>query len=242
MHSDVPSTPQELLQADGKDQKACRGFSLVHLTTYSVYWLRQWDIPTTYENISVLNARLFPFDFSMTGFPELPDGLRTNRSLLQMRPKYRGFATSDPRLGVFLTERGEREALRVIARIGPPSFQGRSLPTNAIPTVDPRRGNQPERSRNPAQIMREIRTRILFRRFKENRLQDADAVHFLGLVGLYDHSLPSEVRRTFKELRADAAMAKDDEVLEFLELVAQQFAAYLNRPDPKREGVHASKR
>ncbi len=120
-----PATARDLLKTDPKEKGNYRGFSLVHLTAHSVYWLTQWGIPTTYENVSVLNGRLFPADFSMQGFPELPDAFRTNRSLLQMRPKYRGFATSDPREGVHLTEIGKTEAIAVIATIGPPPFEGR---------------------------------------------------------------------------------------------------------------------
>jgi len=99
-----PKTPQDLLKADPKPRDRTSAFSLAHLTAYTVYWLNNWDIPTTYENISVLNARLFPNDFGLSGFPDLPDAMRTNRTLLQMRPKYRGFATSDPRKGVIVID------------------------------------------------------------------------------------------------------------------------------------------
>src|SRR6266498_1127761 len=101
-----PTGPRDLLKVDPMVQSSQRNsqFSLAHLTTYSVHWLTFWEIPTTYENISVLNARFFPSEFALAGFPEFPDTTRTVRTLLQMRPKYRGFATSDPRKGVFLTE------------------------------------------------------------------------------------------------------------------------------------------
>src|SRR5262249_30961164 len=149
---------------------------------------------------------------------------RTNRSILQMRPKYRGFATSDPRKGVFLTERGEREAARVLQKIGPPTCTGKPVELSVKTTVDPRRTGQPERTRNPAQIMQEVRSKILFRRYAEGKLEEADTVHFLGLIGLYDHSLPSEIRRQFRELRNDATEAKDAEVLQFLDSVALRFS------------------
>ena len=58
-----PATERDLLKADPKEMKNYRGFSLVHLTAYTVYWLTKWEISTTYENISVLNGRLFPADF-----------------------------------------------------------------------------------------------------------------------------------------------------------------------------------
>ena len=64
-----PATAHDLLKADAKEKKNYRGFSLVHLTAYSVYWLTQWGVPTTYENVSVLNGRLFPADFSIQGLP-----------------------------------------------------------------------------------------------------------------------------------------------------------------------------
>ena len=68
----------------------------------------------------------------MQGFPELPDAFRTNRNLLQMRPKYRGFATSDPREGVHLTEKAKIEAKTVLTTIGPRSFEGKVAPASKI--------------------------------------------------------------------------------------------------------------
>ena len=65
------ATARDLLKADGKEKKNYRGFSLVHLTAYSDYWITQWGIPTTYENVGVLHGRLFPADFSIQGFPDI---------------------------------------------------------------------------------------------------------------------------------------------------------------------------
>src|ERR1700730_2552561 len=107
MNRDQPKVARDLLCIVSKPPGVYqpRGFSLPHLTAYSIHWLTEWEIPTTYENIGVLNARLFPAEFALVGFLEFPDVMRTNRTLLQMRPKYRGFATSDPRRGVFLTHK-----------------------------------------------------------------------------------------------------------------------------------------
>lgn len=229
-----PTTPRQLLEIDSKRKATYRGHSLVHLTAYSVYWLTEWGIPTTYENVSVLNGRLFPSDFAMQGFPELPDALRTNRSLLQMRPKYRGFATSNPRTGVHLTEKGKSAAEQVLEKVGPPTFNGEPVRLEA-PEVDPRRpAKDRERTRSPAQTLSDIRSKILFRRYSEGRLDETEIVHFLGLVGMYDHTLPAEVRRAFVDLRKDAEAVGDQEVMGFLEAVATRFSAYLNRPDPRK--------
>jgi hypothetical protein len=229
-----PANAHDLLKADAKERAEYRHFSLVHLTAYSVHWLSQWGIPTTYENVSVLNGRLFPNDFSMQGFPELPDAFRTNRSLLQMRPKYRGFATSNPREGVHLTEKGSAAANAVLIAVGPPSFEGRAVPAST-PEIDPRRPNKDkDKTRNPANIVQDIRSKILFRHFKEGKLPESEPVHLLGLVGLYDHTPPGELQKAFSQLRKDAKEVNDAEVLRFLDSVADRFQSYLHRPPPPR--------
>jgi len=226
-----PTSPRDLLKVDPKDREIYGNFSLAHLTAYSVHWLIVWEIPTTYENVSVLNARFFPADFGMASFPDLPDAVRTNRSLLQMRPKYRGLATSDPRRGVYLTEKGRSEVARVLKAIGGPTFEGKAVPVEAA-AIDPRRPNKNrERTFNPVQLLEDRRTRLLYRRFKEDRLGDTDVVHLLGLLGLYDHTPPVEVRKAFKQLQEAATMVDDADFLQFLAAVGDRFRAYLERPD-----------
>jgi hypothetical protein len=222
-----PKNPRDLLKADPKDPANYASFSLVHLTAYSVYWLNKWDMPSTYENISVLSARLFPTDFGMRGFPDLPDAFRTNRSLLQMRPKYRGFAVSDPRKGVYLTQRGDAEVSRVIEAIGAPTFEGKPVAIDNI-GIDPRRPNRDkERTANPAQVIEEARSRLLFKRYKEGRLNEADEVHLLGLLGVYDHTPKKEVARALNDLKTNAQVINDTDFLEFLQAVRERFHAYL---------------
>jgi hypothetical protein len=149
-----------------------------------------------------------------------------------MRPKYRDFATSDPRKGVYLTEKGRREIKRVIEALGEPTLEGRPVESLAADLEDRRPGGG--RTRNPAQTIKECRGRLLFRLFKEGRLAEADPVHFLGLVGFYDHTPPSEVRKDFRRLRVDAADVRDDEFIRFLDAVAERFRDYLDRPDSAR--------
>lgn len=115
-------------------------------------------------------------------------------------PKYRGFATSDPRSGVHLTEKGRAGAARLIDAIGHPTFEGKPIPVEAIGT-DPRRPSQKkERSYNPAQVLEKCRSRLLFRRYKEGRREETDVVHLLGLIGLYDHSASPTATAAFRSL------------------------------------------
>jgi hypothetical protein len=226
-----PKTPQDLLKADPKPRDRTSAFSLAHLTAYTVYWLNNWDIPTTYENISVLNARLFPNDFGLSGFPDLPDAMRTNRTLLQMRPKYRGFATSDPRKGVNLTEKGRDEVARLIKRVGVPTFEGKTIQVDPS-ALDPRRPSKNrDRTYNPAQLIEDRKARLLFQRYKEHKLDEAAVVHLLGLLGLYDHTAPIELRRELKQLHEAATAVHDREFIGFLDAVTDKFRAYLDRPE-----------
>jgi hypothetical protein len=226
-----PRFASNLLKVDPKSRDAYRKFSLAHLTAYSVYWLSLWEMHSTYENISVLNARLFPQDFGLSGFPGMPDAMRTNRCLLQLRPKYRGFATSDPRKGVFLTDRGRKEVSKVIQALGSPTFEGSQVETG-MQEIDPRRPSKStEKTRNPLSEIEKAKSKLLYRFCKEGRLADADVVHFLGLVELYDHTPPPEIRKQLRLLRADAETTKDQEFLEFLDSVTIRFREYINRSD-----------
>jgi hypothetical protein len=227
-----PKTPAELAKVDPKRQDDYAAFSLVHLTAYSVHWLTTWEIPTTYENVSVINARLFPPEFSLAGFSEYPDAMRTNRTLLQMRPKYRGFATSDPRKGVFLSEKGREAASKVLDVLGPPTLEGKAVPMdNGSDMRLVTKGR--ERTRNPTQIIEDCKAKLLFRRFKEGRFEETEIVHLLGLISLYDHTPAAEIRKSLRQLRADAQATADAEFSQFLDQVEHRFSEYLNRTDEK---------
>ena len=228
-----PKSPRDLLRVDAKDGRLCSEarFSMAHLTAYSVQWLTVWEIPSTYENVSVLNARLFPFKFTLAGFPEFPDAMCTNREILHLRPNNRGWGTSDPRKGVFLNDKGREAAAKVLGAVGPPSFDGKALPLEALPAESRRPAKGRGRTYSPSQELEDRRSRLLFRWFKEGRLEEADVVHLLGLLGLYDHTRPLELRREFKRLRDTASDLHDEEFLSFLDAVQERFRAYLDRKD-----------
>ena len=228
-----PKSQRDLLRVDAKDGRLVveARFSMAHMTAYSVHWLTEWEIPSTYENVSVLNARLFPSKFTLAGFPEFPDAMCTNREILHLRPNNRGWGTSDPRKGVFLNDKGREAAAKVLEAVGPPSFDGRTLPAEAPPTESRRPAKGRERTYSPSRELEERRSRLLFRWFKEGRLEEAGVVHLLGLLGLYDHTRPSELRREFKRLRDVASGLRDEEFSAFLDAVRKQFQAYIERQD-----------
>jgi len=70
---------------------------------------------------------------------------------------------------------------------------------------------------------------LLFRRFEEDCLEDTDVVHFLGFLGLYDHTPPAEVRREFAKIKNAAQDIDDTQFAAFLQLVQTKFQDYIDR-------------
>lgn len=230
MDNSPPNAARDLLRVEAKPKASDRprAFALPYLTAYTIHWLNDWEIPTTYENISVLNARLFPEEFALVGFPELPDAMRTNRTLLQMRPKYRGFATSDPRRGVYLTNKGRDAAMLVYNALGGPVIGGAELELSPQ-SLDHADRSQGQRTRDPRAIVNDAKQKLLYRRYQAGGLAEVDVVHLLGLLSLYDHTPPAEVKKAFRQLRNDAVSANDVAFAEFLNAVEERFHSYINR-------------
>jgi hypothetical protein len=201
--------------------------SLATLTAYSVYWLTQWGLPTTLENVAVLNFKLFPTKFAMTGWAQFPDVNRTNRSVLQMRPKYRNFATSITNKGIFLNERGVEEAQSLINRFGNPAFGDGTSPEVeiAIARVRGRRAT----TVHPEDLVAQVRKSRLFEAYQQGRLNELEAIDLINFLEVYDHTPGDEKRRRLKGFMTAAKELKDDEVLQFLENIATKFKTYLNR-------------
>ena len=229
MNTDYPTTARDLMEIDAMPPEAYQphAFSLPYFTAYSIQWLTEWEIPTTYENISVMNARMFPAEFALVGFPEFPDAMRTNRTLLQMRPKYRGLATSDPRRGVFLTQKGREAAKKVYEVIGAPRRAGAFVKHQA-PALQPKDLAR-KHTRDPREIIDSAKRKLLYRRYEEGAMAETDVVHLLGLLSLYDHTPPKEVKKAFRQLRNDAVSIHDEAFLSFLNAAEERFHSYLNR-------------
>jgi hypothetical protein len=204
------------------------GISLATLTAYAVYWLSQWGVPTTLENLAVLNYKLFPTKFAMVGWPEFPDVNRTNRSVLQMRPKYRNFATSITDKGVFLNERGIAEAQSLVRKLGAPVLMDGSTPPVEVHLSRARGSGRPT-TVHPEDLVAKIRNSHLFGMYKGKRWEEAEAIDLINFLEVYDHTPSEEKRRRVREFQLAANELKDDEVQEFLEAMMLRFKSYLHR-------------
>jgi hypothetical protein len=202
--------------------------SLATLTAYSVYWLSQWGLQPSLENLAILNFKLFPSKFAMVGWPKFPDANRTNRSVLQMRPKYRNFATSIASEGIFLNDRGIAEAQSLLNRLGPPQFQDGS----SAPTQFPLRSVWRGRARTvptPLELVEEIRKSQLFRMFESGRWAEVEAIDLIQFLGVYDHTPSKEKRARLRQYQSAAKEVKDAVVERFLNQIVSTFGPYLQK-------------
>jgi hypothetical protein len=218
----------DLLNLQAFEEKDYDAIALTSLTAYSAYWLSQWGLQTSLENLAVLNFKMFPAKFAMVGWPQFPDFNRTSRSVLQMRPKYRNFATSITKDGVFLNDFGSREALALTNRIGSPKFQDGSSPLVEAGTPSARGVSRP-RTIHPEDQLAKIRKSRMFQLYDGEKWMEAEAIDLVNFLEVYDHTPSKEKIRRLKEFQQAAEQLADEQILAFLHEVETRFRAYLHK-------------
>ncbi len=218
----------DLLKLSHFETKAYEHFALTSLTAYCLYWLKEWGITSTLENLSVASHKMFPVKFAMVGWPQFPDINRTNRSVLQMRPKYRNLATSASSKGVFLNQNGIQEAKALIEKLGPPILEGEAQqPLN--PSVRRERGHGKPSGVHAEDKVQQVRKSYIFDLYLHSRFDEVEAIDLIQMLNVYDHT-PSRVKKLkLKEYLDAAKELNDKEVLEFLSRVSNRFGKYLNK-------------
>ncbi len=219
----------DLLKLSPFNTSQYANYPLTTLTAYSVFWLHEWEIITSLENITVASHRMFPAKFALVGWPQFPDLNRTNRSVLQMRPKHRNLASSATAKGVFLNHNGIQEAKALIDRIGFPVYDGQPVASSVDVSIKVERGTGKARSVHSEDLLKTIHNSQLFNMFLQSRLHEAEAIHLIGLLGVYDHTPSREKKRKLKEFLNAAEDLHDEKTVEFLRIVAERFHKYLNK-------------
>lgn len=218
---------KDILKIKSFEEDVYKDISLALLTSYSLYLLEEWMLPTTIEAVSVINFKLFPSKFAMVGFPEYPDALRTNRSLLQLGPKYRNYLTGSAKNGYYLNEKGYEEATSLKKRLGLPEIEGKFnkiKERKELPKVE--RG-QKDRTIHPEDVMSRVRNSTLYRLYSEGRFEEAPIIHLLGLLRLYENAPAKEKKKRIKEIEELAKQVGDKEVLKFFDLLKKNFHHYI---------------
>jgi len=202
-------------------------YALANLTACSVFLLQEWKLLTNIENVIVLNHRLFPTKFSLVGWPQFPDANRTNRSILQMRPKYRNLAASITDEGVFLNERGRDEATAILSKLGPPKIGDKDSIVVDYKVKSEQKSARP-RTVTQDDVIVKIKKSRLFKVYAESRWSEARAIDLLSLLGVYDHTPVKEKRNRLEVFKTSARETKDIEVQNFIKAVEDTFSSYLS--------------
>ncbi len=124
----------------------------------------------------------------MVGWPQFPDITRINRSVLQMRPKYRNLATSASDRGVFLNQNGIQEAQALIKKIGTPKFINEKEQISKSSVITAERGKGKPRSVHAEDLIIKIRKSRLFNLFENARFDEAEAIDLIQMLSVYDHT------------------------------------------------------
>lgn len=197
---------------------------LNRLTVFTIYTLRREDVPATIENIAVANYKMFPRRFAMVGFPEYPDVLRVNRALLQLRPKYRNWATGNTKLGWALTTAGIAEAKALSARLGDavPEYSASEEDLEAEPA------GVSKRTIHDEDVIKRIRATSLFEKAQTD-WQDVGALEVFDVLEAYTHTPAEVLRRKLRELKRIAAGNRDEEVKAVLSGLEERFPSLFGK-------------
>lgn len=223
-----PEDKKRILDLKPFPRKQYEIIAMTSLLAYCAYCLQEWKIAGSKENLTVAAFKMFPIKFAMVDWPEYPDKERVNRTILQMRPKYKNLATSVTNEGVYLNANGLREATALAARLGGSTFPKREGGEITPDDLRAERGGRPRTIHSEDQIARLKKTQ-LYQLYATGKFDEAEAIDLVGMLGVYDHT-PSAVKRTQLKRMIDAAVdLKDKEVMEFLSQVKKRFLNYLNR-------------
>jgi len=203
-----------------------RDLPLANLAAYAMAMLDDASVPLTIENITVALFKLFPVCFAMVGFPSYPDGTRANRTLLQMQPKYRNYATGSAKRGYSLTALG-RKAAEATETILTSAGSKPHIRLGYERDAAAKRGNGAPRTIHDEDLLAQVRESLLFQAYIRGDLDTTLGVDFLGILGVFSHTPKALVRRELKHLQ-EAAERQGDQVLQdFLRECRQRFSGYL---------------
>jgi hypothetical protein len=212
-------SPKAILSLPEFPSASYSALDLNRLTVFTIALLREKNFATSIENIAVANFRMFPKRFAMIGFPNFPDVSRVNRALLQLRPKYRNWATGNARLGWTLTGPGEAEATAVRSRL---SGAQDGSPNTPLP---PERKSEDiaRRTVDSTRDVQRIRASSLFAKSQAGWV-GVSSLEVFDVLDAYTHTPATVLKKRLRELRQAAVDADDRDVIDFLDDTADRFS------------------
>lgn len=222
----MPPSPNKNMIKDLKQipKEKYQDLVLADLGAYTLALLEKMNQELTIENICVALSKMFPEKFSMVGYPEYPDGMRGNRTLMQMQPKYKNYATGSATKGYRLTQYGRNAAEglenvfideKATSAAGTPSYKKRRPQKEAKRTI------------TPADEIQRVRESEIFKLFQTGSLDKARGMDFLEIINAFTETPPLELRKRLSGIKDAAENVSDKEVLSFLSECKNKFGKML---------------
>ncbi|MGK2962569.1 MAG: hypothetical protein ACSLFK_10550 [Gemmatimonadaceae bacterium] len=221
----IAGVREKILSLPTHPARSYEDFDLNRLVVFVISSLDQMDVPATLENIAVAAHRLFPKRFALVGYPQFPDAVRVSRALLQLRPKYRNWATGKTRIGWSLNETGTAQARAVARALSASSSEPHELTDD---DTAPEKDVRGDRTFGQDAELARIRRTALFAKYHAN-WNGAAVLEVFDVLNAYTHTPAAQLNKKLRELKSAAAEAGDDETLEFLKKLRTQFAAVFER-------------
>jgi len=188
------------------------------LAVYAIKILQRERIPVTQEAVAVALFLSFPEKFSLIGFGQFPDSERAHRTLLQLGPKWRNWATGNTHTGYSLNENGEQVFIQVDQVLRNPSrFAG------GLRLKTPKR----PRTRDLNQEVKEIEETALFKEYAGGKRENFTEFAIWELVKSYPYAPKEALRDRFETMLECARLADRKDVIEFLKWAKTEFAKIL---------------
>ncbi len=180
---------------------------LTGLAVYVLELLNERKTITTFENITVSLFRQFPEKFCLEGYPKYPDSARVGRTLLQLGPKYRNWATGKVQKGFVLTDGGKAK-LEEVRRILSGELKGNiKKHTSVMP-----------RGLDLSKELSAVEESNLFTVWdKEGVINATATLDLLSMLGTYDYTSAKVMRDRLKRLRTVAVQLDKLDVIQFLD-------------------------
>lgn len=195
---------------------AYENIDLNRLAAYAIKLFEDEGISTTFERLVVTLFKLFPKKFALIDFEEYPDATRINRALLQLRPKYRNWATGKVSAGFVLTDSG-----RAIAEQTEKMLQ--TVNKNNADTNLKQKGTSRLRTRDLAQELIEIQSSSIFDKYRLGKFDEIETREVYDLLNAFPYTPKTALKKRLNSM-ADVALKEDrQDIYQFITWVKKEF-------------------
>lgn len=190
---------------------------LTGLAAFTLNFLNENNIPTTFENIVVSLYKMFPTKFCLVGYPQFPDAARVGRTLLQLGPKYRNWARGSVQKGFVLTETGIDKVKKVSVILNSDRTH-RDFATQKV-----KKEQAVPRTMNLSKEIEQLEASKLFQKWKTNHLAETKMIDLVNMLGAYAYTPTKALKERLKKLENISIQENRKDVQKFIDDIRLRF-------------------